>query len=766
MALPETLNVTIEFSPKLGVRELPQLDRNHQSNVPGLYIVGDLADAPIIKVALQQGFSVAHHIADGLAGPTQDDGLLDVLVIGAGPAGIGAALALKERGLAYVLIEREAPFATIQNFPKAKLIFSEPKEMASPGNFWFEDATKEELVERWRAALETKALRIQQPEEVVDLKRTNGAFEVRTRVGPAGLATRELEGAAAAPDSTNTYRARRVILAAGKRGQVRTLDVPGETAPHVHHALKDPAEHAGKPVVVVGGGDSAVEAAASLAEAGAEVVLSYRGSSFHRAKARNRERIEALAESGRLDLAMKSRPVRISETAVELAFDDPDAHPAPERAQSGEVPASDVFVFIGNKLPLAFLRRIGVRMQGDMHLGRALWIASFALLTWCFYILKSGTVWDEARQLHVAKKAFFPFGPDQLLGTLPDLMRVDLGFRTVDGAFWGTAAYSLLIMIFGVRGYLRYPRPDQKRRYVSLVTFQLLFLFGIPELVAPAVIAAGGDGGLFWTLFGGDRAWKFYALSVPWPLNVWALIDAPSWSATGSTTTVLIWLGLAAAVSFVAIPLYVRRNGERFCSWMCGCGGLAETLGDFWRHLAPRGRTARQAEWFGRVVYLLAIPTTLLILSDAWGFISAGALLDARVFAEKWYTLMVDFWLASVLGVALYPYLGNRVWCRFFCPLRAYMEVLAKRFSRIQIRSNDKCIGCGECTRYCQMGIDVQRFAQTRTDMHNGNSACIQCGICIQVCPMEVLSIDRGRPVELHIDTGPALAPPRASWES
>jgi thioredoxin reductase len=384
LALSETLNVTIEFSPKLGVRELPLLDRNHQSNVPGLYIVGDLADAPIIKVALKQGFSVAQHIADGLAAPSQDGGLLDVLVIGAGPAGIGAALALKERGLAYVLIEREAPFATIQNFPKAKYIFSEPKEMVSPGNFWFEDATKEELVERWRAALETKALRIQQPEEVVDIKRTSGVFEVHTRVGTAGLATRELESAAAAPDSTNTYRARRVILAAGKRGQVRTLDVPGETAPHVHHALKDPAEHAGQPVVVVGGGDSAVEAAASLAEAGAEVVLSYRGSSFHRTKARNRERIEALAESGRLDLALKSRPVRISETAVELAFDDPDEHPPPERAQSGEVPARDVFVFIGNKLPLAFLRRINMRMQGDMHLGRALWIASFALLTWCF----------------------------------------------------------------------------------------------------------------------------------------------------------------------------------------------------------------------------------------------------------------------------------------------------------------------------------------------------------------------------------------------
>ena len=771
MALPDILNVSIEFSPKLGVRELPQIDRNHQSNVPGLYIVGDLADAPIIKVALRQGFEVAHHVADTLGDPATAPELLDVLVIGAGPAGIGAALALEERGLRYVLIEREAPFATIQNFPKAKLIFSEPREMANPGNFWFEDATKEELVERWRAALDDKALRIQQPEAVRDLARAGGVFEIETTVGEAGLQATAIDAADPRPGATNRYRARRVILAAGKRGQARKLGIPGEDRPTVHHALKDAAAHAGQSVVVVGGGDAALEAAASLADAGASVVLSYRGDGLHRAKARNQERVRALAAGPQLALALASQPVEIGPEGVALRFSDPEAHPPPPAAQStstststATVPADEVFVFIGNRLPLAFLRRIGVRMQGDMHLGRALWIGAFALITWCFYILKGGTTWDEARQLHVAKKAFFPFGPDHLLGAVPDLLRVDLGFRVVDGAFWGTAVYSLLILIFGIRAHRRYPQPEQKRRYRSLIGFQLLFLFGIPELVAPAVIAAGGEGGLFWQLFGGDRGWKFYGLSVPWPLNIWGLIDAPSWTATGSTGVVLAWLGLAALVSFVAVPLYVRRNGERFCSWLCGCGGLAETLGDFWRHLAPRGRTARQAEWFGRVIYLLAIPTTLLILNDAWGFVQAGALTDAKVFAERWYGLMVDFWLASVVGVALYPYLGNRVWCRFFCPLRAYMEVIAKRLARIAIAADHKCIGCGECTRHCQMGIDVQRFAQTQELMHNGNSACIQCGICIQVCPMDVLSLTRNRPVGFAPDTG-LLAPPKARWE-
>jgi ferredoxin-type protein NapH len=253
-----------------------------------------------------------------------------------------------------------------------------------------------------------------------------------------------------------------------------------------------------------------------------------------------------------------------------------------------------------------------------------------------------------------------------------------------------------------------------------------------------------------------------YALSVPWPLSIWSLIDAPAW-ASGDTTTALIWIGLGGLTSFVLIPLYVRRHGQRFCSYLCGCGGLAETLGDFWRHLAPRGRTAKEAEVFGRIVFVLAIPVTLLILNDAWAFFASDALYSTTAFAQHWYSLMVDFWLASIVGVALYPYLGNRVWCRFFCPLRAYMEEIARRFSRIAIKSNDRCISCGECTLHCQMGIPVEAFAQRQVDLCNTNSACIQCGICIEVCPMDVLSVGQtGEAVRLM---GPSLSPPRVPWE-
>ena len=144
-------------------------------------------------------------------------------------------------------------------------------------------------------------------------------------------------------------------------------------------------------------------------------------------------------------------------------------------------------------------------------------------------------------------------------------------------------------------------------------------------------------------------------------------------------------------------------------------------------------------------ILFMAVPVTLLILNDAWQFVAAGALYNVKAFAQSWYGLVVDFWLASIAGVALYPMLGNRVWCRFFCPLRAYMERLARRFAKVAILSNNKCISCGECTRHCQMGIDVMAYAQRQRELSNGDSACIQCGICVEVCPMDVLRLgERG----------------------
>ena len=705
----DILKISFEFSNKIGVRELPWLKASKESNVKGLYVVGDLADAPIIKVALNQGYEVAERLIKDLdaegAGPAD---ALDVVVIGAGPAGIGAALALKARGLKYVLLEKERPFNTIQNFPKAKFIFSEPRSIENKGNFWFDDAQKETLIERWDEAINERGLLLHQPEEVLDVQKQGDLFSVYTQVGESGRQTDNLtlEGTAAAPGSKNVYRARRVILAIGRRGTVNKLNVKGEDLEKVVYNLKDPDDHKGQHVLVVGGGDSAVEAAIACAKAGAIVSVSYRGDAFSRAKQKNQDDITALANDGKLKLLLGSTVTEVGEDKVLLK----------KGQESIELPNDYLLVLIGTKLPAGFLKKIGLRMDGAFTWQRVTWILSFAFMTYLFYVLK-------------AKKEFYPFGDGYPLHFVAETLKQNLGWRAVDASFWGSLIYSCLIVGFGIRAYRKYPAPTQKRRYISLMVFQAVFLFGIPELLAPLIMS---------------QPWKIYAVTVPWPLSIWSAIEGPNWG--GHTPGIgIAWMLVGASVSFVAVPLYVRKNGTRFCSYMCGCGGLAETVGDYWRHLAPRGLTAIKAEWLGKVILVAAVPTTLLIINDAWGVFQAAKLADTKNFAQAWYGLIVDFWLASVIGVAFYPYLGNRVWCRFFCPLRAYMEILSKWFSKITIKSNDKCIGCGECTKHCQMGIQVQKFAQRRTDMDNSNSSCIQCGICVQVCPMEVLSIgERG----------------------
>src|SRR5687767_1007180 len=159
MALGEILNISFEFSSKIGTRQLPHLDKNYQSNIRGLYIVGDLADAPVIKISLNQGYDVIQRMfANDFGGqvPAAQEGVVDVVIAGAGPSGIGAALACKKLGLSYALIERERPFNTIQNYPKNKHVFSEPRDFGNLSLFPFVDRVKEDLVSEWERALDER----------------------------------------------------------------------------------------------------------------------------------------------------------------------------------------------------------------------------------------------------------------------------------------------------------------------------------------------------------------------------------------------------------------------------------------------------------------------------------------------------------------------------------------------------------------------------------------------------------------------------------
>jgi thioredoxin reductase len=306
------LDLSFEFSSKVGTRELPKLSKDYESNIKGLYIVGDLADAPVIKIALNQGYDVAERmIAKDFGGkpPPRQDGVADVAILGAGPSGIGAALACRKHGLSVEVIERERPFNTIQNYPKAKHVFAEPKEFGPSGRFPFMDSVKEDLVELWEKALDEHMIEIHQPEEAVNIEKKGDLFEVSIVAG---------EGGSLPKGSERKLRARRVILAIGRRGTVNRIGCKGEDLPKVSYGLADPEKHRGEKVLVTGGGDSAVEAALALADAGAEVAISYRGDSFIRVKALNRERIDAAIAAGKVRAYFGSKVKEIGEKTLSL----------------------------------------------------------------------------------------------------------------------------------------------------------------------------------------------------------------------------------------------------------------------------------------------------------------------------------------------------------------------------------------------------------------------------------------------------------------
>ncbi len=791
-----------KLSPWVGLRDGPIVDPDGRTSVRGLFIAGDLADTPILKGALQHGWDVGLTVHGDLPPTAEDPDLLDVLVVGAGPAGCAAALALQQSGRRVVVLERERPFATLAAFPRGKMLYAEPRGLTPDPPFWFEDTTKEELVERWRQTIVEHGLTVHEGVALQGLERVGDAFEVKaSRTG--------LDG----PHQPRILRARRVVLAIGRRGSPACLDVPGEDHAEVFHHLEDASQWSGKRVLVVGGGDSAVEAALQLADEGARVVWSYRRPELKRPKRKNRDRARAAIREGRVDFRGGTR---VSSLANGHAIMGDDS-----------VPYDAAFVLIGTLPPHELLRHLGLPLGSDSSMSHKTGLVAFAAFVWCFYVLKTGRRW-------------FPFH-ESGLAWAHDALKLEVtwwpgsdGGRVLDAGFWGTVLYSLAILGFGLAAMRRHPTPTQRRRYLSLIGFQWLFLFGIPEVLAPMVTSVSGAA---------------YSLSVPWPLRIESLAYGP---AAGG------WMAVGAFTSFVLVPAFVRRHNERFCSWMCGCGGLAETVGDVWRWRAPRGDGARAAEGLGRLVFLAAIPVTLLVIADAWQLVgfnqwieqevhvvdgrvdlgpgtteeregvmrvasasvvdgalrieiekfdwdgvwrrngwlsgleqdgrmlypdkveegvyslplahaeatfvaaaSSSALSRPRDFARAWYGLVVDFFLASVIGVALYPMLGNRVWCRFFCPLRAYMEWIAARVGRLTIRSDDTCISCGECTTNCQMGIDVQGFAEDQVLLDNRNSACIQCGVCVEVCPMEVLTlVDR---VDAGLPRGP-LKPEGPRW--
>jgi thioredoxin reductase/Pyruvate/2-oxoacid:ferredoxin oxidoreductase delta subunit len=316
---------------------VPQLDVNFETNVPGLYIVGELGGRGLIKNAINEGKIAVEHIGRALpAGAPRADGeadAVDVAIVGSGPAGLSAGLEALKLGLTYVVLEQGSLSDTVRKYPRRKILLAEPVRVPLYGDLWVADASKETLLQVWETIVANTGLEVRTQQKVEHIVRDGPIFAVET------------------PDAK--YRARRVVLAMGRRGTPRRLGAPGEELDKVFYDIVEMEAFQGRRVAVVGGGDSAVESAVGLAnQRGTEVALVYRGDAFNRVKERNRVKLEAAVAEGRI------RPwvhTNVREIRSDVLLLD-------TKGETSILPNDDVVIRIGGDAPYAFLERLGVRI--------------------------------------------------------------------------------------------------------------------------------------------------------------------------------------------------------------------------------------------------------------------------------------------------------------------------------------------------------------------------------------------------------------------
>jgi thioredoxin reductase/NAD-dependent dihydropyrimidine dehydrogenase PreA subunit len=311
--------------------EIPMLSPQFETNVPGLFIAGELGGMGLIRKAVEQG----RQAVDALSKRPRGGHELDLVIVGCGPAGLSAGLAAKAHGLRYRMIEQEDSLGgAVYHYPRHKIAMTAPVELALVGTVRFGEVAKERLLEFWNDVVARTGLEIRFRERMVDIVADGDGFVVHT--------------------SAAEHRARSVLLAIGRRGTPRKLDVPGEDEPKVVYKLIDAEQYRGQSVLVVGGGDSALEAALALAEQpGTAVTLSYRGQAFSRVKPKNRQRVEAAASEGRLALRMGSNVLRVGAGDVTLE----------SGGDTSTLRNDAVIVCAGGQLPTPLLQKIGVSFQ-------------------------------------------------------------------------------------------------------------------------------------------------------------------------------------------------------------------------------------------------------------------------------------------------------------------------------------------------------------------------------------------------------------------
>lgn len=327
--------ITLVFGTEKRGMDIPQVSPTFETNVPGIFIAGELGGMGLIRKAASQGSQAMDSIAK-LKGSSNP---YDVVIVGTGPAGLGATLGAMEKKLRYVTLEQETSLGgAIFQYPRNKIAMTAPVKLPIIGEMQFKEVSKEKLLEFWDGIIKKTGMKLNFNERMETITKTDNGFIVKTAKG--------------------SYETRAVLLAIGRRGTPRKLGAPGEEQPKVVYRLIDPEQYKNMHVVVVGGGDSALEAAMAIAEQpGTTVTLSARGDEFGKAfggaKAKNRDKLKAMSDAGQLKILLKSGVKKIDKTTILMKVGEEEM----------EIPNDAVIVCAGGTLPTPFLKEIGVMVE-------------------------------------------------------------------------------------------------------------------------------------------------------------------------------------------------------------------------------------------------------------------------------------------------------------------------------------------------------------------------------------------------------------------
>lgn len=323
--------ITLVYGTSKRGMDIPKVNPNFETNIPGIFIAGELGGMGLIRKAATQGAQAMESISK-LKGSNNP---LDVVIVGAGPAGLGACLGAIENKMRYVVVEQEEALGgAIFQYPRNKIVMTAPIKLPIVGEVKMSVVSKEELLEFWHGIIKKTGMKINYHERLEAITKADKGFIVKT--------------------TKNSYETRAVLLSLGRRGTPRKLGAPGEDLPKVVYRLIDPEQYRNMHVLVVGGGDSALEAANTIAmEPGTTVSISYRSDAFGRGKAKNREQLNALEKQGQLKVMLKSTVKQITPESVKIDYN----------GQVVEIPNDAIIVCAGGILPTPFLKELGIMVE-------------------------------------------------------------------------------------------------------------------------------------------------------------------------------------------------------------------------------------------------------------------------------------------------------------------------------------------------------------------------------------------------------------------